>query len=136
MSTFQRWSIGVVLASAAGLYIRYVVEPSAERVVEWLVYGTAPPATLFALIYGLTTPWWRSLIGRALLVSSTALALLVDLALLFQWLGPEYLGRSYVRVTVFGLVCLGAWLKFAALVGMKIDSRRSRRIDRELSRGD
>lgn len=132
----KSWAIALGLTVVAVLYIRYVVEPSADQTVEWLVWATAPPATLFTFIYGLTTPWWRSMIGRALLVSSSALALLIDLSLLYQWLGPEYLGRSYVRVTVFSLVCLGAWLKLAALAGMKIDARRSRRLDRELARDD
>lgn len=120
--------LGVATAIVAVLFVLcQTLDPTADEVVEFLIYATAPPATLFALIYGLTTPWWRSMIGRALLTSSTALALLVDLSLLFQWLGPEYLGRAYVRVTVFGLVCLGAWLKFTALVGMKVQARKELR---------
>lgn len=118
--------IAAALAAAAFL-LCHTLDPTGDQAVEFLIYATAPPATLFALIYGFTTPWYRTMIGRALLTSSTALALLVDVSLLFQWLGPEYLGRAYVRLIVFGLVCLGAWLKFSALIGQKWDARKERR---------
>lgn len=91
-----------------------------------LVAATAPAATLFAIIYGFTTPWWRTAIGRALLVSSTALALLVDISLLYKVFGDNYVLRDAVRLTVYALVCAGAWLKLAALVVEKVRARRAR----------
>jgi hypothetical protein len=97
---------------------------SADVIAVILVAATAPPATLFALIYGFTSPWWRTAIGRALLVSSTALALLVDISLLYQAFGDNYALRDAVRLTVFSLVCAGAWMKFGALVVEKVRARR------------
>ena len=41
----------------------------------------APPATLFPILYAFR-PWYRSLIGRALMTHSVGLALLIDISLL------------------------------------------------------
>lgn len=80
---------------------------------------TAPAITLFSILYGLLSPWYRSLMGRALFVSSSGLALLVDISLVYQFLGDDYALRDAVRLSVFSYICLGAWLKLTALVSEK-----------------
>lgn len=100
---------------------------TADTIALMLVIGTAPPATLFALVYGFTTPWWRTMIGRALLISSTGLALLVDISLLYQWLGDQYALRDVVRLMVYAFIFLGAWLKLASLATEKYRAYRARR---------
>lgn len=102
---------------------------TADAIAFSLVCATAPAITLFVLIYGITSPWYRSMIGRALMVSSTGFALLVDLVLVYQWLGDEYPLRDVVRITVFALVCLGAWLKLIAILTEKLTGRRNQ-VDR------
>ena len=91
---------------------------TADLAAVLLVLAAAPPATLFPLCYGWIARgvWWRSPAGRALMTSSTALALLIDISLVYQWLGDDYALRDVVRLTVFALVALGAWLKFGALI--------------------
>jgi hypothetical protein len=108
----------------------WLLSPWADVVALVLVAGIAPPATLFAIIYGLTVPWWQTLIGRAMLVSSAGLALLVDISLLYQWLGDDYAQRDTVRLAVFGLVFLGAWFKFLALMLEKWRAHRDNRASR------
>jgi hypothetical protein len=115
--------LGIVCFSAA-------LTPWADTASIILVLLVAPPATLFAIIYGFTVPWWQTVIGRAMLVSSTGLALLVDISLLYNWLGDDYAARDVVRLSVFTIICLGAWWKFAALVREKLAARRDHRADR------
>lgn len=86
-----------------------------------LVALTAAFINPFVVLYAFTRPWWRSEIGQALLVSSASLALLVDISLLYQWLGDDYALRDVVRLTVYSLVCLGSFLKLRALL---TESRR------------
>ena len=100
---------------------------SADTVAVLLVLVAAPPATLFPLIYGFTVRWWTFWIGRALLTSSVGLALLIDISLLYKWLGDDYLLRDIVRLTVYAIIAVGAWLKLASILIEKRRSRRSRR---------
>lgn len=92
---------------------------SAEDVALILLLISAPPATLFPLVYGLTAPWHRSLIGRALMTKATGLALLIDISLTYRLLGADYQGRDAVRLTVFALITVGVWMQFIALLHEK-----------------
>jgi hypothetical protein len=87
-----------------------------DDIVKWMLYATAPAQTLFLLLYGLTTRWWRSLVGRSLFTKALGLALLIDNATLYYLLGPGYYMRDAVRLFVFGLIMVGAWLQLMALI--------------------
>jgi hypothetical protein len=91
-----------------------------------LVLVAAPAQTLFAIIYGLWSPWWRSLIGRALFTKAIALALLIDISLLYQWLGDDYYLRDAVRICVFLLIAVGSWMQLVALLKEKYQGRLER----------
>lgn len=89
-----------------------------------LVLLMAPPATLTPICYGLTAPWWRSPVGWSLMASTTGLGLLVDISLLYQWLGDDYFLRDAVRLSVYSLILAGTYLTFAAWF---VTWRRARR---------
>lgn len=97
---------------------------SADTIAVMLILIAAPAQTLFALIYGFASPWWRSLIGRALLTKALGLALLIDISLLYQWLGDDYALRDVVRISVYTLIACGAWLQLTALLAEKVKGRR------------
>lgn len=97
---------------------------TADTAAILLVLAAAPAATLFPLLYGFTVRWWTFWIGRALMVSSTGLGLLIDISLIYQWLGDNYALRDVVRLTVYAFICAGAWLKLTALVIEKTHKRR------------
>lgn len=84
-----------------------------------LLCVAAIPCTLFPLVFGLTSPWYRSLIGRALLVKSVGLAMLVDISLAYRIFGAEYQGRDVIRIGVFALITVGAWMQFIAIIRAK-----------------
>jgi hypothetical protein len=97
---------------------------SADLIAVLLVLSAAPAATLFPIFYAFTSPWWRSLTGRALMTSSVGLALLIDISLLYQWLGDDYYLRDHVRLGVYALISAGAWMQLLAFVGAKFRARR------------
>lgn len=100
---------------------------SADQLAVFLVLIIAPPATVFPFCFAWISRgiWWRNPAGRALMTSSVGLALLVDISLLYQWLGDDYALRDVVRLTVYSIVAAGAWQKLYALL------RESWRIDVE-----
>lgn len=116
------------IALVVGLAV--MLEPWAEIVALITVAAIAPFATAFTVIYFWTVPWWQTIIGRAMLASSAGLALLVDISLLYQWLGDDYQQRDIVRLSVFFTVLIGAVFKLAALVLEKYRARRDNRADR------
>lgn len=122
----------IALSFAGWWIVSAVFAQHADLIALILVIGIAPPSTLFALGYVLTRPWWSTRIGRAMLISTLGLALLVDIALLYNFLGDDYALRDAVRLTVYWVICVGAWYKFGALyLPQRFLPRRFRRGDRD-----
>ena len=97
---------------------------NADDLALYMVFAMAPAATAFPLLYGLTSPWWRSLVGRALMTKAVGLALLIDISIVYQFLGDDYAARNAVRFAVFGFILAGVWLQFFALLREKWKARR------------
>lgn len=131
MTFAKRAQVAVVLMGAAGFVLARVLDPTVDQAARWLIYATSPAVTVFVVLYATTVPWWKTSIGRALLVSSAALMMLIDLSVAFQLFGADYLGRDAVRLTVLSLVFLGAWLKLYALLSEKWIGRRERKVARD-----
>lgn len=101
---------------------------SAEVVILFLVAACAPPLTLFPFIYAWVArgAWWTVPAGRAIMISTTSLAALVDLTLARRALG-DYPYREEILAVVMVGICAGAWLKFGALIHDSYKGRRDRR---------
>jgi hypothetical protein len=82
-------------------------------------------STLFVLLYPSLSPGWRKTwIGWALLTSSAALALLLNLSVAGRVFGKDFLHYEAVVVVVTTLVALGATLKLTALLVTKFRDTR------------
>lgn len=93
---------------------------NADAIVFFFICWGAVCATLFTVLYPALSPGWRKTwIGWALLTSSTALALLLDLSVVGKAVGTEYLHSGIVRVAVTFLVAAGTTLKLTALLREK-----------------
>lgn len=71
---------------------------------------------LFVVLYGVFAPWWRSSIGRNLLVHAVVLAItfmLVSVSLLF---GATWPAREWVRLAIFAAVAAVGWWRLAILL--------------------
>lgn len=97
---------------------------TADNVFAALVFMAWPATLLYPLIYGMTAPWWRSWIGRALMVEAIGVFTLLTFSALFQWFGPHYPGRDFVRISGMATATLGFWLVLFALIRVRIDVRR------------
>lgn len=87
-----------------------------DDVMYVLVLAAFVPANLFVTLYGCTAKWWRSHIGRSLIISSVGLAALIDISFLVRILGEDYAGRNAARVVAFSLVVLGCWYQLGAFL--------------------
>lgn len=99
---------------------------TADAAAVTLVLIAAPAATAVPLLYGWVARrrWFRTVLGWALMTSSTGLALLVDISLLYNWLGDDYAARDVVRLSVYALIATGAWLTLAAMTYEWLRSRK------------
>lgn len=102
---------------------------STTTLIQVLVWWAAIFSTSFVVLYPLLSPGWRrTWIGWGLLVSSTALALLLDLSLASQIFGVIFSERVWLIVTA--LVAAGTTLKVTALLVTKtqvvLEQRRER----------
>lgn len=94
-----------------------------------LIVLTAPAATAFPIAYAWISRgvWWRVWAGRAIMTSSVAVALLIDLALAYQLLGEDYEFRWLARLLVFSAIAAGAWMNLGALLYEHGKQRRGHR---------
>ena len=103
---------------------------TADLAAKVLIYLAAAPAITYALMYGLTAPWWRSSGGRALFTSALGMALLTGISALYQTFGDDYPGRNIVRLTVYAIIVTGLWLKVGAYVHERRVAARQGNLDR------
>lgn len=99
---------------------------TADQVFATLVFIALPATLLYPIIYGLTSPWWRSWIGRALLVKAIGVAILLTFSALYQALGPDYPYRDTVRISGMVLACIGFYLALFALLQVKLNALKTR----------
>ena len=101
---------------------------TADSLVFFFVCWGAVCASLFTILYPALSPGWRrTFIGWALLTSSSALALLLDLSVLSKVTGGDYLHSGIIRVSITAYIAAGATLKLTALLVMKARAMIARR---------
>lgn len=91
-----------------------------------LYLAVAAPYTLFVILYATRSPWYRSVLGRSLLLSKAVIAALAWNAVLAFAFG-DYPGRDAVRVFVVGGALLAGWTQLWLLIHEQRAARRERR---------
>lgn len=99
---------------------------STETLALAIIWAAAPPATLVPVLYAIAARWYRTLEGRALMASTLALALLIDLALLFRAWDGHPVFKQRAAIAVYALICVGAWLMFLFVARSAWSALRSR----------
>lgn len=90
-----------------------------DHIILWLLIFTAPAATIFPLLYGFTSRWWETLIGRGLLVKSIAVAMLIDFSLLTRKVELTVGQGMALGMTLMVLITVGVNLQCLALIRQK-----------------
>lgn len=91
------------------------VEHWLDVAAVFLIFAAAPPATMFPIVYAFR-PWRSSMIGRALMTKAIGLALLIDISIAYIVMGDDYAFRDLVRVLVYGVIVVGIYYQFIAMV--------------------
>lgn len=81
---------------------------------------------LFAVLYGSLAPWWRSPIGRNMLVHALVLAVTFALVSVQLLWGVQWPAREWVRLAIFGGVAVVAWWRLFILLTDQIFVVRQR----------
>lgn len=97
---------------------------SADDIRFTLVALAVIPATGFTLVYGLGSPWYRSLLGRALFTHALGMMLLIDISVAYKFIGDDYPGRDLVSITVYTVIIVGSWAQFVALLRVRSHGRQ------------
>lgn len=90
-----------------------------------LVYLAWPATLIYPLLYAWVARkvWWRSWIGRALMVEAIGVFTLLTFSVLYQMFGPNYVGRDFVRLSGMSISLFGFWMVLGALLKVRWDMR-------------
>ena len=91
-------------------------------VVFWLYLAVAIPYSLFVILYASRSPWYRSGLGRSLLLSKAVIAALAWHAVLVLFM-EDYPGEMFVRALVVGGAIIAGW---SQLILLAIEQKRAR----------
>lgn len=98
---------------------------TADHIALIILCAATPAAYGFPLLYGATSSWWRSALGRALMVKGTAIAMLTTAACYVLFTGNT--APAAVRIPIFSLITLGVWWQFVAITLTTLRARRERK---------
>ena len=97
----------------------------------WVVHVMLVGQIVFLFMWA-RLPWWREWVGRALMLKSFALLLLIGVAVVNYWIievGGPYPGADWVVLVTHVLVLLGIWSQVVALAHeIRAASRGDRRV--------
>jgi hypothetical protein len=86
----------------------------ADAIVLWLLIACLPAVNLYPFFYAFR-PWRTTAQGRALMVKALGNVIVIDLSMLYLWLG-DYPGRNQLRIIGFTLFAVGINYLFATLL--------------------
>ena len=90
---------------------------TAEQWSTLLVWIAVPGANLLPLLYGISAPWQRSLVGWALMFSKVGLAGLVDTTFIYHLKRTlDYRLHDFLVLGSFALIVVGTYLYLVAFV--------------------
>lgn len=90
----------------------------------WLYLAAWIPYAGFVVLYATRSPWYRTGLGRSLLLSKTVVAVLLTHALLIVIFGRRYPGVEYVHGFLVGGVIVAGWYQLAYLTRLQRQARR------------
>lgn len=92
-----------------------------------LIVLAALPAVAFPIVYWSTSKWYRSNLGRSLMLNGVSIALIMSLVLFTVLHGPDYPGRAVIRVGVYGLIATMLWVQLITYLGAVRKVRREQK---------
>lgn len=88
-----------------------------------LYVAAAIGQTAFVVLWA-SLPWWKTRVGRAMMVKSASLMIVLDFGVINYYWGPFH---AWVGVALFALVVVGIYSQFFTFLYEDIQARRRRR---------
>lgn len=82
----------------------------------------AIPALGFVITYA-RVRWYRSMVGRGVMIVMTCLNLLISMGVLRVFFGLHYRYREALLLFVYTAICVGLWTMFVSLLHVRRDQR-------------
>ncbi|QGJ87576.1 membrane protein [Gordonia phage Faith5x5] len=98
-------------------------------VADWALVVLAGVTSIFTLCYAIWQPWWREKVSMIYLGKSVLLSFVLIQISASVWLGSEYPGRAWIRLTLYSG---GALMMTALLVTLLVLQYRTRQERRAL----
>lgn len=83
---------------------------------NWAVYFGTAGWLLFAFLYGVMAPWWRSPIGRNVFSLAVVLAVVFGLISVQLIWGVSWPAREWVRLAIFAAIAATGWWRLYILL--------------------
>lgn len=87
-----------------------------DEFFKWMVLGCLGWDAAYIAVYGTATRWYRSPVGRALIIKAVGLAMMLTYSVLFYFLGPDYAGRDTLRIVGISVLFFGLAYAFVAMI--------------------
>jgi hypothetical protein len=84
-------------------------------------------STLLLVVYHRIARWWGHAYGRALFLLILVSFLFFTTSMLYNWFGPDHLGRTQLRVVMLVLSVGMVWYLLITLLRGGVAARRQRR---------
>lgn len=97
-----------------------MTDPEIFRLLSSVVFVGA---SVFIAVFA-TEPWARTHFGRSLMVMAVAVWLFSLTSVLRQWFGPDYAGRTELRIVANSLVVYAVWSRLFTLIAARKNFRR------------
>lgn len=80
-----------------------------------LLLGCLPAVVLFIVFYSRKSPWKKHFVGRSIMYLGASLLALLILNAVTIWVGPHFIARPFVRLSVYLGLFLSVWRLFYTL---------------------
>lgn len=107
------------------------IDQTLEFVVLGLAFAVVAVYAAFSIHFAFAAPWWRTSAGRALMVSSPAVAVLLGTELFFEFVPASERVQLVAIVATLSLILAGGMLKYGSFLYERSRGKpRRRRISR------
>jgi len=89
---------------------------SYDLLIMLMILAAVVSTNLMPLLYWIGARWWKTVEGQAIMISTTGLALLIDLSLAARVFDLSDRILNPLRVGIFAVIIVGSYWMLAALI--------------------
>ena len=121
-------AVGALGLVAAVLLLDLIPDRYLTAASPWIVVAMVPACTLFPLLYLTFYRWNKTRVGGAMMTKAVGLALLMDVAVWFNFRGEDSSPyREEIQTLIFLLILAGLWYQLIVFIKIKREALREER---------